>query len=324
MAFDNEPPELGRLHDTSILWRVSAWGGAATVALAAAVLITQTDVGAARLKLAFSGWDEPARSIAKTEQTSRATPESDTQRLEAQVRALTADRDRLAARIASLENSVNDMTGSIKRELALVAATAPSPPPKPSRPQTTSSPARVATMTASTDSVSPTAAPVQTGQGQTDIQSEAKFESKIDTQPQAGPEPQPDASIETSKTAPELQSQAAVPATESVPLPPVRVATATASEPAPRKPDLAVDLGGAHTMAILNARWLAVKANFGPMLEGMHPLYVQDRRPGAVPFRLIVGPLPNGAAAAQICARFAASRVTCRTTKFIGEQLVQQ
>jgi len=67
-----------------------------------------------------------------------------------------------------------------------------------------------------------------------------------------------------------------------------------------------------------------VKANFGPMLEGMHPLVVQDRRPGIIPYRLIVGPVPNGAAAAAMCARFAASRVTCRTTKFVGEQLVQQ
>ncbi|MEI9805869.1 MAG: hypothetical protein WDN48_17625 [Pseudolabrys sp.] len=60
------------------------------------------------------------------------------------------------------------------------------------------------------------------------------------------------------------------------------------------------------------------------MLAGMRPLAARDRRPGATDLRLLVGPLANPAAAAALCARFAAVRVTCRTTKFDGEQLAQR
>ena len=77
-------------------------------------------------------------------------------------------------------------------------------------------------------------------------------------------------------------------------------------------------------MVVLNARWLAVKANFGPLLTGLHPLAAHDRRPGATDYRLVVGPLPNAAAAAQLCTRFAAAQVTCRSAKFDGDRLAQQ
>jgi len=62
----------------------------------------------------------------------------ETQMLTAQVRALNADRDRLAGRIALLQSSVDDMTGAIKRQAAATAAVlatraaAPASQPQPS------------------------------------------------------------------------------------------------------------------------------------------------------------------------------------------------
>ena len=88
--------------------------------------------------------------------------------------------------------------------------------------------------------------------------------------------------------------------------------------------DIAIDLGGARSLEIMQQRWAAVKANFGPLLNGLQPLVAHDSRPNMIPYRLIVGPLPNAAAAAQVCARFAASKVTCRSTKFAGEPLAIQ
>ena len=105
------------------------------------------------------------------------------------------------------------------------------------------------------------------------------------------------------------------------------MATAPASRGAaepPRKPEFGIDLGGASNMDVLNARWTAVKANFGPLLTGLHPLAAHDSRPGSTGFRLLVGPVANPAAAMQLCARFAAARVTCRTAKFDGEQMAQR
>jgi hypothetical protein len=57
-----------------------------------------------------------------------------------QVRALSADRDRLAGRVALLESSVDDMTGTIKRQAAATAAAlaaraaSPAPQPQPATP----------------------------------------------------------------------------------------------------------------------------------------------------------------------------------------------
>jgi hypothetical protein len=269
MAQEQEPPELGQLRDSSGLWRASLWGGAATVALAAAILMTQTDIGAQRLQMAM--FPEPAvKSITQADFAQRTDADAlnrETKRLEAQVRDLAADREKLNARIATLETSLSDMTGSIKRELAAVAAKPATPPP--------------------VVSAAVSAPPVQSVP--------VEREANNDAAPRNG---------------------------ESVPLPPMRMATATPVEAAPPSGnEIGVDLGGARSLDIMQARWAAVKANFGPLLNGLGPLVARDTRPNMIPYRLIVGPLPNAAAAAQVCARFAASKVTCRTTKFAGDQL---
>jgi hypothetical protein len=112
-----------------------------------------------------------------------------------------------------------------------------------------------------------------------------------------------------------------------VPLPPTRVALAPVEEPAaeaPRKPEIGIDLGGAANLDVLNARWVAVKANFGPQLAGLYPRAQASNRSGSANYRLVAGPLPNNATAAQICAHFITARITCRTVRFEGERLVQR
>ena len=114
---------------------------------------------------------------------------------------------------------------------------------------------------------------------------------------------------------------------EPAPLPPARVALAPVDEPAaeaPRKPEIGIDLGGAANLDILNARWVAVKANFGPQLSGLYPRAVVNNRQGSSGYRLLAGPLPTNAAAAQICANFITHKITCRTVRFEGERLVQR
>lgn len=314
---DHDPPELGRLRDTHSLWRFVGWGTLAATALTGAVLITQTDGGAQRLQLAFAPLSAtPARLVTQADMAPQAVADKDvtketealrleTQSLRAEMRQLAGDRDRLNARIAGLEHSLSDMTGSIKRELSLIAATAPAPSAI-ERPATMPPQSDVAT--AGDDSTRPTA--VDHNQDK----SQAHFESHVDTKPQVDTETKAEQSAKPPETSATIQS---------VPLPPVRVASAPAAAQ-PGKPEIGIELGGARTMEILHARWTAVKANFGPYIEGMHPLVVHDRRPGiSIPYRLMVGPLPNGAAAAQLCQRFAASRVTCRATRFAGEPLAQ-
>jgi hypothetical protein len=300
MADEFDPPEMGPLRENGALWRLSIWGGAATVAVAAALLILNTDIGIDRIVQALSR-ATPEKQIAledalfKRVEAQRA---EETRRLEARIRELATDREKLNARVATLEQNFGDLTGSIKRDLAAVAATAlaakPEMPPQAAMPPQTPTPVLAAPpATAAPTTNAPVSAPMK-------------------------PEPAPQAQ------APDA-APAQPPQVVNVPMPPARVAAATtqAVPEEPRKPELGIDLGGARTMEILQARWVAVKANFGPLIEGLRPLAGYDDRPGIIPHRLIVGPLPNGAAAAQLCSRFAASKVPCRPTNYAGERLVQ-
>jgi len=261
--------------------RLVGWGGAATLALAALALTLQSEAGSERLQTAFAP-AEPPQVVAKAEP--RAEPavtaerDAETKRLEALVLALANDRERQSARIAALEHSLEDVTGSIKQQVERAAKSLPPPPP--------------AVPTILPLSMPAISAPATTGW-------------------------------------PGSQSQTEPPPGELVPLPPARVvatlpATEAASEEAPRKPEIGVDLGGAANLDVLNARWVAVKANFGPMLSGLYARAAERHRANGSDYRLIAGPLPTNAAAVQLCAKLVAVRVTCRAVKFDGERLVQR
>ncbi|MSO67520.1 MAG: hypothetical protein EXQ82_06865 [Pseudolabrys sp.] len=267
----DSPDDRKRSRARRMLWRLSAWGGAAAPSLAALAITSQTERGSERLQYAIARAIQPETAVAKVDVAPRVIGiDRESLRLEAQLHVLAADRDRLMARIASLEHNLDDMTGSIKKQTAEAPKT-----PAPSH-------------------IAPLAMPAATG---------------------------------TATAWPAAASaQAVAPALETVPLPPTRIATAPANETAaepPRKPELGIDLGGAATMDALNARWVALKVNFGPLIAGLHPLARHNSRPGSTDYRLLVGPLPNAAAAANLCARFSAARVNCRTTKYDGERLAQ-
>jgi hypothetical protein len=93
------------------------------------------------------------------------------------------------------------------------------------------------------------------------------------------------------------------PAPSAVPMPPARIANASAVEndqPAPKQAEFGLDLSSGATMDGVRLRWNAVKTNFGPLLSGLRPLATRDHRAGATGYRLIVGPLPNNAAATGV------------------------
>ncbi len=264
--------------------RLLGWAGGATLALGVLALTLQTEAGSERLQTALSPADPP-QVVAKAE----PAPERDAEnkRLEALVLALAADRERQSARIASLERNLEDMTGSIKQQVA-TAAKAITPPPAPA-------PVAVAPVIAplAMAAVSPPASGGWPGQTQT----------------------------------PQAQPQAAPTAAATTPPAPERLAALPAAEPTaepPRKPEIGIDLGGAATMDVLNARWVAVKANYGPMLSGLYPRAVERHRQTGSDYRLIAGPVPTNAAAVQLCAKFVAARITCRAVKFDGERMVQR
>ncbi|MEP7030036.1 MAG: hypothetical protein ABI830_03795 [Pseudolabrys sp.] len=260
------------------LARVCAWGGAAVLSLCALAFVTETEIGSVRLQRAIARVTLSEQDVAKVNIPPPApTNDAETRRLERQLAALASDRDKLVARLASLERNLEDTTGSIKKQVAEI----PRAPPAPI--------------------IAPLAMPAATG-----TVASWSGEAPAQTPPTATPE--------------------VGPITHNVPMPPIPMAAAPATETAdePRKSELGLDLGGASTMEILHARWVAVKANFGPLLGGLHPLAAHDTRPGMLPYRLLVGPVPNAATAANLCSRFAASKVNCRSTRFDGEKFAQK
>src|ERR1700690_1942468 len=309
MAIKSAPPEpdLPKIRKplrTRPLWRLFGWGSAASIALAAVALTSQTEAGGKRLQLALAFSSEPGRAVAQILPRAVET-EAETKRLAADLRDLAADRKRLTARIAMLERNLADMTGSIKQqsEQLATARAANTPPPAPSAPATTPALAAAAPPPApALPPLTPLALPVAS-------ETAASWPATTTT-PEAAPPPQP-----------------AQPATEPAPLPPVRVAAAPANEPVaapPPQPDYGIDLGSAASLDALRIHWAALKANYGPLLVGLHPVAAQHpKHPAGVTYRLVAGPLPNAAEAARFCASFPVTRTGCRPALFNGVQLAE-
>jgi hypothetical protein len=124
MAAHSAPPRRFDLRD---LRRLALWGTAAAGALMLAVYAGTTDTGKDRLMLALA----KINVVDLTRFVARAAPPrpeiSDAHKLAAQVQSLESDRDRLADRLATLERSVSDITGSIR---SAGADTKPAPMPQ--------------------------------------------------------------------------------------------------------------------------------------------------------------------------------------------------
>lgn len=151
------------------LWRTALWGMAAAAAMLLVAFASTTETGRHRIALAAGELHTLMRS-------SRANPvrpldAKEGQQLAEAVNLLAADRDRVAARITTLERSIHNIAGSIARvEKAALAVQRPLPqgPVAPAAPAPSAS-AAVEGVTSSIDQASvllplpsPAAAQMQT------------------------------------------------------------------------------------------------------------------------------------------------------------------
>lgn len=284
---------------TDVLWQVFGWASVAAVALITLAITTQSDLGSKRLVELFTAPHELASAVAADEPPRATDQSTDTRKLEAQVRSLIEDRDRLAARIATLEHSLDDVTGSIQHQrttLPMVSLPVLAPAPSPSAPAIT-----VAAKPAPSV-INPLAMPA------TSI-SEVSWPRGAQAEDGTSAAPMPPKRL------------AALPANEAVP----EATPAPAPAPAPaHKVEYGIELANAPSIELLRGRWAAVKANYGPLLTGLQPVAVHERRAGATTYLLVAGPLPNFAAAAQVCSRFSAAHAACRPARFSGQNIVQR
>src|ERR1044072_8422814 len=121
------------------LARLGAWISLATLAVIVGFLVARTESGIRRLATLLTP-AEAARTSKAPQMAGRPSDqEAEQRRLAEAVRTLTADRDRLAARLAVLERNLDEVTGSIPPAAAKlpqvpvpnVAAAPLSPPTSP-------------------------------------------------------------------------------------------------------------------------------------------------------------------------------------------------
>ena len=104
--------------------REAIWASVAVAALLLAVLCGRSDIGAQRIALVLSSL-QPRSNEAATRPFDAQTA---TLQLAQAVRGLTEDHARLLRRVAAVEHDMDDVTGSITREIeAAKAARAPAP-----------------------------------------------------------------------------------------------------------------------------------------------------------------------------------------------------
>ncbi len=126
-----------RPFDLRSLLRLGIWGMSAAAALGVAVASAYSTTGSQRLMAAFgptareANRPSPAGPATADLLARAAETENETQRLAEAVRALGADRERLITRIASLEQSLEEVTGSIRRQAVSPPAASPAMAPPP-------------------------------------------------------------------------------------------------------------------------------------------------------------------------------------------------
>jgi hypothetical protein len=116
------------------LLRLAGWGVAATAALLFAVMAANSTGGRERLSEVLAGVNgtraaeaAKAESMQAAQLARLAANESDTRRLTEIIRSLAGDREKLLARLATIERGLNDVTSSIQKQ----AAAPPAAPPPP-------------------------------------------------------------------------------------------------------------------------------------------------------------------------------------------------
>jgi hypothetical protein len=295
--------------DMRPLLRIGVWGACSVIALSGVVFAGRTEVGAERAQVALAALrDAPSEIVAHPSNLlamRSATDDAETRRLTEAVRKLSADRDRLAARLATLEQNLTDLTGSVSRAPAANAAAAPAPAaPRPEDkseafPPPAPNDAGAASGAADTRSIAPPAD--QAGQAMN----------------VPLPRPNPMATIQSY-----VSSSAQAPAGG----PDTRLAAVSAdANPVPDAPPngFAIDLGTATNVNTLRAHWSSVKTAHATILEGLRPLVSvrQSTRPGYTEFHLVAGPVADADAAARLCQALTSVRVPCRPSTYDGQRL---
>jgi hypothetical protein len=124
------------------LIRFAVWVGFATVAVLAAVISARTETGVRRIATLISNVPSTAARGAKDPQfaSRQFDQEAEQWRISEAIRSLAADRDRLLARLNTLERGLDDVTGSIGPAKGPIPTAPALAPPTAAAPNTSAAP----------------------------------------------------------------------------------------------------------------------------------------------------------------------------------------
>jgi hypothetical protein len=285
------------------LWRLAIWGVLAAVALFTAVISAFSNTGAQRSAAAATASQLPAqqaasqqaasiemqqRSFAAEVRMQLSNNTEETRRLSDAVHALSADSQQLSTRMATVEHNLEGVTGSIKRDRAPnVAPTPPTPQAPPARPEAPMATSSIPS-TASAVPAPPPPAP----------------EVKLAVIPPAGAPP--------AGQSEEIKNSGSDAANRAM-----------ASASAETASGLGVDVGGAANFDALRTLWHSTKNNDPSLLDDFYPLVAtrENSKTHAAELRLIIGPMPDAEAAAQLCVTLASAHQYCQPVAFEGQRL---
>jgi hypothetical protein len=267
------------------LWRMTLWGGVAASALLIAVLASRSDVGAQRIAGLFSIRGDRTQVAARP-----FDAEAEARRLAEAVRGLNAENQELKSRLAAVEHNVDDITGSVARQIETIKKTSPAPLPAPDA-----------------NRAPPAAA--------------ASGAKAAIAEPPAGPAP-----AQPAAAAPPAHPQAAAPAPAAAAPQAASPPPPRAEAPAAPAPQYGVDIGSAVSIQVLRARWLGIRSAHAQLFDGLMPVVMLREVPqtGRVELRLVVGPLANAEAAGKICTALERYRLGCQPTLFSGQHVALQ
>jgi hypothetical protein len=261
------------------------WGCGAAIALLIAALSVRSDSGSQRVADVLPPVTQTARAaLGNKPPAGPRDAETDMRWLSATVRSLWADRDRLLARVAVLERTMEDVTGSIERE-----SSRGNPAPAPAA----STPAPVAAAAPTAPAVVP---PPKPSPG-------PSVTATIAAAPPGRPGPLLDWSrLDDSQVA---------------------AFGAPDSAPAQGDFGIDLG-GGANFGAMhgLWSSARSKHANLLDGLRPLISIR-ESTKPGKLELRLVAGPVANAAAAARLCASLAANGWACRPAVFDGQKLLQ-
>lgn len=341
------PPKPARQKRLSGIASHFIWGSLAICAVVGVSVVIALGIGASRG--GFGVAQTTTRPPAPTIIQKPAINEFEVARLTDALRALSADRDRLAERVDQLERSMGDITASIS-SVKERAATPPPATPAPlasapassaadmgnasmDRPSTPAAPPGAIAQSAAPASVQAAAPPVELEPAKPTVHPRVTRPGQIATRPPQAPRapkpaPQPQ-TLQTTLLQPFQPAPPPQPAPAAPKGPPTQVAqimpsTANAAaDSGTTKTEFGVDLGGEMSIDGLRARWANIKGSNGAMFDGLRPLVSvrEGVKPGTVELRLIAGPMPNAGDAAKVCAGLQTKGIACKATEFDGQRL---